>query len=214
VVTPGTAGTVTLGPGSDGAGNPDINFKSGIISSQATYNAMFPTGTYTFNLTDSADMTLNTTVMFTDNHTGTFPPIPALTPASFTALQGMDPTQALTVMFNQFDSNPNAPGELGFFFILDNTSHVTVFFDAPPPNVTSENIPANTLQAGKQYLFALFFTTSGGPPNTNELLEMNSETKGLFTTAGAAGAVPEPGTAGLVLLGAVAILGLKRKRCA
>ena len=172
---------------------------------------MFPTGNYTFNLTDSADSTQNTSVVFTDNPSGTFPPIPALTGASFTALQGMDPTQALTVMFNQFDSNPNAPGELGFFFMVDNTTHATVFFDAPQPNVTQENIPANTLMAGKQYLFALFFTTSGGPPNTNQLLEVNSDTKGLFTTAGAGG-VPEPGTAGLVLLGAGAILGMARKR--
>lgn len=208
VNTPGTAGTVTMTPGFDGAGNAEIRFKSGIIATQAVYDAMFPTGTYTFNLTDSMDATQNTSVMFTDNHSGTFPPIPAVTPASYMALQGLDPTQALTVIFNQFDST-NGPGELGFFFIVDKLTGTTVFFDAPQPTTTSENIPANTLTAGKQYLLALFFTTSGGPPNTNMLLEVNSETQALFTTAGG---VPEPATAGLFLLGAGLAWGIARKR--
>lgn len=210
VNTPGTAGTVTLTPGTDGAGNPDIQFGSGLLTNQASFNAMFPTGTYTFNLTDSADATQNTSQSIIDNSSGTFPPIPALTAASFNGLQGLDPTQAFTVFFNQFDST-NGPGELGFFFIVDKNTFATVFFDAPQPTTTQENIPANTLLAGKQYLFALFFTTNtaGGGTASNTELQVNSETQGLFTTAGA---VPEPGTACLCLLGLGVFAAANRKR--
>lgn len=102
-----------------------------------------------------------------------------MTSSSYSALQGIDPTQAFSIFFNQFDST-NWPGELGFFFLVDKATSSIVFSDAPQPTVTQENIPANTLQPGKQYLFALFFTTNTG--GTNSQLQVNSETQGLFTT--------------------------------
>ena len=122
----------------------------------------------------------------------------------------MDPSQNLTVGFNQFNANPNAG--LGFFEIFNNSTNAFVTFYTFNPDQTSITITGNTLQQGTQYKFGLFFTTTGGPPNSNELLEVNSETTGLFTTAGGAAAVPEPSAWTTGLLGFAGLLAYRKMR--
>ena len=83
------------------------------------------------------------------------------------------------------------------------------FFDAPQPSTTQEIVPANTLQPGTNYLLALFFTSSSGVPNTNSLLEVNSQTRVLFSTESPLGAAPEPAGASLSAVGIAALLWLR-----
>lgn len=194
-------GTVT-GPGAFGTQTlsnlgTELQYGSGIIATQN------PTGTYTFNVTDSGTPANNTSVSV-DDTTETFPDaIPALTGASYTGLQNLDPTQAFTVNFNTF----TGPAALAFFAILDLNTNAVPIFDGLQPNAGQDTIAANSLVGGDSYEFILFFTTNVDTTNTQ--LQLTDRTRGFFTTQGA---VPEPGTVLFTFAGMCAMVWLNRQR--
>jgi hypothetical protein len=195
VNTPGSAGTKTLGPG--------LIFQSGLLPAG---DNTFPKGLYTFNLTDSTN-SANSATQTVDDTVENFPTaIPALTPASWTALQTIDPTAPFTFHFNSFTS-PDAP--LTFFDIQNLNDGTVPFSDGLQPNVTQDTIAANTLKVGVPYRFLIFFTDN--IVTTNTQLQLTNRTQGRFTP-GAATATPEPATVSTCLLGAIAMLGVARRR--
>ena len=92
--------------------------------------------------------------------------------------------------------------------LLDKNGSV-VQFDGLQPNAGQDTIAANTLQAGQNYRYILFFSNDAVGIDTQ--LQLNSRTQGFFTTAGGATATPEPASAVLALLGAGALFGFKRR---
>ena len=189
-----------------------LQFGSGVIASQATFNATFPLGVYSFHLTDSTNPG-NTADATVDDSTETFAIIPALTALSFAALQSMDPAQALTVQFNTFTGAPPPfNGPLTFFAIVRQSNGSIVQFDGLQPDVGQDVIPANTLLAGEQYRYILFF--SNDAVGTNTQLQLNSRTQGFFTPGTAAAAAPEPASAWLGLAGTVLLACRFCRRCA
>jgi hypothetical protein len=199
VVGPAGFGTQTL----TNQGGGSLQYGSGVIATQ------FPTGTYTFNVTDSVTPANNTSVAV-DDTTEVFPnAIPAISGASYTALQGFDATKPFTLMFNSFTS---ADG-LIFLDILNLNTSTFSFVDALQPNAGQDTIPANTLTNGTPYKFFLFFTNTvvtGNSPGPVTQEQLSNRTIGFFTTQSAA--VPEPSSAFLGMLGIAAIYALKRKR--
>jgi hypothetical protein len=180
----------------------NLRYSSGLVN-QATSQADYPVGTYTFHLTDSANPS-HTQDEAVDNSIGTMPTTtPMLTPASFNGLQGMNSSQAFTVNWGSFaDANATS---LIFFAVLDSSNNVLVE-DGLQPGVTQDTIPAGTLQAGQQYAVALLFGNFAITPDNNGEVIKENRTDAFFTTQ----AVPEPASViGLALAG---MFGLSRRR--
>ena len=178
-------------------------YSSGKVN-QTTFQTDYPNGTYTFHMTSSANPSLTQTEAV--NNTGVAPPTsdPMLSAASFTALQGMDPTKAVTVSFNNFTgANANAL----IFFAIQNSSGQSLIFDGLQPNVTQDTIPAGTLQAGAQYSLVLFYSNVAITADNNGEILMDTRTTASFST------VPEP-VAGLAIALVVALAARRRRTAA
>jgi hypothetical protein len=157
-------------------------------------DAAFPFGTYSFSAT--GNMAQNAFFVYSvDAYTSD---IPAISAATFAALQGMDPSKALTWNFNAFAPNPNAA--------FGNT-YLTVFgssFGAGYSNTTtSATMAANTLAPNTLYEWELDFSdripvfdSTDGVWTT---LGFDVRTDGNFTTGAAP--VPEPASMSLLALG-------------
>jgi hypothetical protein len=157
-------------------------------------DAAFPFGTYSFAAT--GNMTQNAVFNYTvDAYTSD---IPAITAATFAALQGMNTKAPLTWNFNAF--NPNSNATAGYTFL-------TVFgssFGAGYPNTTtSVTMAANTLLPSTTYTWELDFSDRIPVFDTNDgvwtTLGFDVRTDGTFTTGSAA--VPEPASMTLLALG-------------
>ncbi|MHB1769079.1 MAG: hypothetical protein ACYCUV_14665 [Phycisphaerae bacterium] len=119
--------------------------------------------------------------------------IPALTPASYTALHELDPAAAFTVHFNSFKPSATASGST--WFTISNLRGSTVFSRGGlSPGTTSVVIPANTLLPNFRYRFLLDFSdrlTSQQVGGDASILQgFDNRTTGLFSTGPAKPPVP------------------------
>jgi hypothetical protein len=183
------------------------------FGTQAAMDAAIPFGAYDFAATNSGTSFSQTATLnySTDAFTSA---IPALSAASFSALNGLNPTTALTVGFNSF--TPNAAASEGFTFFSIFNGSGTFFSDGfLAPNSTSLILPAGTLAANTTYLFELDFSDriNGTDPaiSVPTLVGSDVRTDGTFTTGPAFSQAPEPSA---LLLGGSALLVLAafRKR--
>jgi hypothetical protein len=159
----------------------------------------FPNGDYTFDLTGG---TMGPTE-FVINYAGNgYSYTPELTAASFSALQGLNAADSITLDFNAMDVSPNAtPGANNIFFSIVNSSNSTVFNETLLTTDTSVTIPRGTLSAGQSYSFDLLFDDRITDSTEGFLKTQfyDTHTGGSFSTA--AGAVPEPSTWAMMLIG-------------
>ena len=132
--------------------------------------------------------------------------VPALTPDTYTGLQGLDSTQDFTIGFNT-DLPVAASTENDVFVnIFDAATGTPVFGQGfLPSTTTSLFLPANTLAPDTAYNIQVIFSdrissTSGGIDTT---LGFDQDTSASFKTAAA---VPEAATT--VSLGLLLALGL------
>jgi PEP-CTERM motif len=209
-------GTLTYG----GAGSP-ATLVYGTSPPSLTYGVgnpsftalqtLFPNGDYTFDLSGGD---LGSTE-FGINYAGdAYSNTPQLTAATFTALQGMNAGNPLTVDFNSMDVSSNAtPGANNIFFSILNSSDATVFSDALSTTATSVTIPGGTLAAGETYSFDLLFDDRIVSSTDNDSVTLtqfyDTHTDGSFTTA-----IPEPSTWAMMLLGFVGLgfLGYRQRQ--
>jgi hypothetical protein len=165
----------------------------------------FPNGNYTFDLTGG---TMGPTE-FVINYAGdAYSNTPELTAASFSALQGLNAANSITLNFNAMGVIPNAtPGANAIFFSITNSSNSTVFNEALSTTDTSVTIPGGVLSAGQSYGFDLLFddriVTQDGALNIPLTQFYDTHTDGTFSTA--AGAVPEPSTWAMLFMGFVGV---------
>jgi hypothetical protein len=184
------------------------------FASQAAMNTAVPFGAYHYTATNGAVTNTATLNYTTDAFTSA---IPALSAASFNALQGLNPNNALTIAFNSFA--PSAAASQGFtFFSIFNASG-TLFTDGfLAPGSTSLLLPANTLAANTTYTFELDFSDriNGTDPNgIPTLVGSDVRTDGTFTTGSAGATAPEPTTTALMgyaLIAAATITTFRKAR--
>lgn len=179
------------------------------FATQTAMNAAVPFGSYLFTANNSGTaFTQTATLNYTTDAFTTA--IPALTAASFNALNGLNPTNALAIGFNSFTPNASATEGFTFFSISDGSG--TVFTDEfLAPNTTSLLLPAGTLAPNTTYTFELDFsdridgTDPGGVPT---FVGSDVRTDGNFTT----GLVtPEPATVVLAACGLLVLIAFKRR---
>jgi hypothetical protein len=201
------AGTLTYGgPGSPAAltpGSPPPSLTlGGSNPSFVGLQSDFPAGDYTFDLTGG---TMGPTE-FVINYAGdAYSNAPELTAASFSALQGLKAAAPITLDFNPMDVSPNAtPGANNIFFSIVNSSNSTVFNEALSTTDTSVTIPGGVLSAGQSYSFDLLFDDRivDGSGAFLKTQFYDTHTDGSFSTAGA---VPEPSTWAMLLMGFVGL---------
>jgi hypothetical protein len=167
VIKPGGGSVSTSGSGT---------FYTTSQSTYATRTALmtnWPSGNYTFSVTDFDEVTTNFTLP-QPSAAGAWPTsIPTFTPASYTGLQSMNPTQSRLVEVNPFTPTPPTNGQLSGLYISQR------FGSLPGPTVwsslttigsptSSRTIPANALQPNTDYfatwIFDHRFSTSFPPP--------------------------------------------------
>jgi hypothetical protein len=187
-------------------GSAAFNFNSPSFSNQANLHTAYPFGLYTITATNSATSTSAVINYTTDLFTSSTPFV-----TNFSSLAGLDPTQNFAVNYNAF--TPAAGSSQGFTFF-------TIFgaFDAgfQSNTTTSSLIPANTLAPNTTYEFQLDYSDRlhGGPDNNGNFTEQGFDvrTLGFFTTG--VGAVPEPSTWAMMILGfaGVGFMAYRRRK--
>ena len=149
------AGTLTYGgPGSPaaltpGSAPPSLTF-GGSNPSFAGLQSDFPNGDYTFDLTGGTMGPTEFVINYAGNGNSN---TPEFTAASFSALQGLNAADSITLNFNAMDVSPNAtPGENNIFFSVVDSTNSTVFNETLLTTATSVTIPGGTLLAGQSFL--------------------------------------------------------------
>lgn len=167
----------------------------------AGFNQNYPTsfgfGNYTINASNGTTSATSVVPYNIDYFTSA---IPYLT--NFSSLTGLDPTKDATVGFNSFMPNPGA-SEGYTFFTIYNSAGVVLTDGFLSPATTSIFIPASSLSANTQYSFELDFSDrlDGADSQNQNFTEQGFDvrTDGAFVTG--VGAVPEPSTWAMMMLG-------------
>jgi hypothetical protein len=208
---PGFGSAQVLGaPALDG-GQWQATYTDEGFASLAALNSKYPSGsTYTFTATatnpsNNQVRTNPFTNIVPTSSPGGAPIVPLLTGASFASLQGLNAGLANFLAFNTpfYGSGPETNLELAIFNVATVTAVYASGFQ--PATTTGLLIPANTLAANTDYVFALGYHVFDG---SHGGLEFETYSFGEFRTAAA---VPEP--AAMTLLGVgFAGLGFWRRR--
>jgi hypothetical protein len=203
---PGTGSPATMAPE-----NSTSFFLFQGFSTLSALHAAFGFGTY--NVALSAGNLPATTLQIA-YAADSFPAaVPALSASTFSALNGLDPSTALAVVYNASAANTsNDPNEKSqtFFTIRDAATNAVVLNLISASSSTGTTIPANTLLANHKYSWDVafesydFVSTSQG----NFQIASVTATDGSFTTGG----IPEPATAGLAGIGLLAYAVFRRVR--
>jgi hypothetical protein len=179
------------------------------FASLAALNAKYPLGSaYTFTATASNPALNQTrtnpypTNLVPTSSPGGPPAVPLLTGASFASLQGLNAASANLLAFNTPFFGAGTKTDLEFA-ILDLAVNQVYASGFQPATTTGLLLPANTLAANTDYVFALGYHVDNG---TN--VEFENYGFGEFRTAAA---VPEPATFTLIGIG-LAGLGFRRHR--
>ncbi len=104
------------------------------------------------------------------------------------------------------DASPNATEHLRLFFVVDSSNTTVVSDSIPPSDTTSVTLPAVTLLPGQTYTFEVLFSdriTGSDDVGGSYNAVLRHPYDGSFSTA--AGAVPEPSTWAMLLMGFVGL---------
>jgi hypothetical protein len=155
----------------------------------------FPNVDYQFDLTGGTMGPLTVTVNYAGN---AYSNTPQLAAASFNALQGLNAADSITLWLQLHGSQSKCWRRQLDHFFDHRLVQLTVFSTpALPTDATSVTIPGGVLAAGQTYSFDLLFDDRIAVDNMEQFYD--THTGGMFSTA--AGAVPEPSTWAMMLIG-------------
>jgi hypothetical protein len=138
-------------------------------ANETLFDADYPGGTnydYNYEFTDGTASTYIEDELFNISTTNLYATsIPAFTPACWTAMQTVDPAQPFTLTWNAYTLTPGADLAYTFISINDHATGNGVIAPSGPPEITSTNLPAYSLQYGRVYDVSLFFSERQTPPD-------------------------------------------------
>jgi hypothetical protein len=207
-----TAGTVTTPSAGTKNLTPISSTVTGFIdddfADRAAAQAVYGAGNYTFTVDGGVFDGASDTVNF--QNPGFATTVPHLTGDSWDDLQNLDPSDSLTLTWNNFTAPGDHTALRTYLNIFNITQGTSVYANSGAPgSFLSENFAAGTFQVGNQYQFTLTYgslTQSAGTGSFSSSFRTGShylQTRGTFTP------VPEPATFALLGLGALA---LRRRR--
>jgi hypothetical protein len=214
-----TTGLLTFpGPGSplslNISGNTFSYSTPGTYPTLSNFQANFPFGTYTYNFSGGSSAAQSEAVTYAQNSQTTN--VPALSPASFNALQNLVPAAGLTLTFNAATPSSNANRYTGQFIISDLTLNYAVVFDSGSfaSSTTSVTVPAGTFTSGHSYLYTLYFEDNVDSVDSSQNIQLeqrfDNDTQGTFPAPAVASA-PIPSSIILVTVGLIGILVLRNR---
>jgi hypothetical protein len=171
VIYPPAPGTgqlnlIQYGPGFFENGSP-------YYADESSFDADFPDGTnydYNYDYTDIFGNVDSNDLYFATSPTNLYPDaVPAFMPGCWTAMQTVDPTLDLTLSWNSYDVTPGADFAYTFINIYDLGTGNTFATPSGPPDETTTNIPANTLEYGRAYEVDLYFSERQTPQASEEV---------------------------------------------
>jgi hypothetical protein len=184
--------------------NPvSFNYSSGFFSNLSAVNAAFPTGNYNITATGTGGSTTAVVPYTTSTGPGNLftSAVPYLT--NYTSLNGSDPTKPIALSYEPFTPAPGSTEGITFLTVTNAATGAEVFGDEfQSPLQSSSVIPANSLKGSTLYDIELDFSDRVDGQNQNgnfTELGYDVRTEGSFTTG--VGAVPEPSTWAMMLLG-------------
>lgn len=133
------------------------NYGSPYYADKPSFDADFPGGEYDFyvdhtNYTESGAVMVPAQALYATNAA-------AVTPDCWTAMQAVDPSRDFTLNFNSFIPSTNTTSAFTFVDVPDSATGSEWFgADFMAPDITTTNIPANTLLYGETYRVNLFFS--------------------------------------------------------
>lgn len=198
---PGPGSPATLTP----ASGPILTYAPPSYATLSALNTAFPTGTYTFEATNSS--TAATQVNSLDYLVSADSNMPMLTAASYQSLDTL--SAGGTISFNTMVENPNANYAEIFLSIYDSSSNSVYSTSTFDLSADAFTIPAGLLASGQSYTLDLLFDDritgfDGSVPTT---IFFDTHTGVSFSTA-----VPEPSTWALALGGLAAAGAMIRRR--
>ncbi len=177
-------------------------------ASFSTLQALYPAGDYEFDLAAGSQPATSIGIDYVG---GAYSNVPLIT--NFSELQGLDASHSFTV-----DLDPYVPGSVAtdlfiFFSITDSSGALVYSSPGLADTTTFITIAAGTLAAGNSYSFDLLYSNRiggtdyiSGYPVTQFY---DTHTDGSFSTAGA---VPEPSTWAMLLMGFIGVGVMVRRR--
>jgi hypothetical protein len=200
-------GSQTLPP----SGSTEFNFNSGSFSTLSDLHTSYPFGTYTITAANSSTSTSVSLSYLADHFSTT---VPYLT--NLSGLNGLNPTTGFTATYNSFTPDANASEGFIFLTIYNQTTGTQVYGNEfQSPSAISSFIAANTFAANTTYNYEIDYSNrfDGVDPNSgnNTTQGFDVRTDGTFATG--IGAVPEPSTWAMLILGfaGVGFMAYRRK---
>ncbi len=197
----------------DCCGNSGGAYQTGYMS-RAVMDATYPTGeTYTLTSTNSVTLDSQSVAIPFLNDLYDKTALPAVDAASFTALQSLNPALGLTVFVNTFTPDPDADFGQTFFSVFDLTAGATVASLFGPSTTSSFFLPIGTFTAGHSYESQLIFDNGVNGRDGNAFTTARSDLRSdVFFDVPQAGAVPEPATWAIMVLGLGLMGAVLRRR--